>query len=111
VWAAASALFGAIHNWSARIARIAGNCYIQNVGAHYTKELERDLWDIQPYGVARWFVRPLNEHDELMVVHPPEFIHEIRKRQGEFLRRARKQIPLLSMPWKGPLKNWEDVKG
>ena len=62
-----SALFASIFSYQSHVFRAAANHEIQSPGAQITKRLQRLIWDLQPCGISNWVVRPMNNHDEVMV--------------------------------------------
>lgn len=101
-----SALYGAAFGILSSNMRAAGNHVIQSTGAQLTKKLQRRIWDLQPSGVHRWIVRPLNSHDELMTPHVPEVKEKLASIVKEFVTEHRKIIPLLDVEWHTNIPNW-----
>jgi len=108
-----SALFGAAFQVQAANMRAAGNHVIQSSGAQVTKMLQRQIWDIQPEGVADWHVQPLNIHDEIMVPALPDTIKRIEGIVADFMVWLKERVPLAEMDWspvgtEEPLKSWAE---
>lgn len=101
-----SALFAAAFLIQAQNMRAAGNHVIQSTGAQVTKKLQRAIWDIQPQGVHEWYVKPMNVHDEVMVVHKPESTEQLNTVVKDVIEESRKTVPLLDIEWKNNLENW-----
>lgn len=85
--------------------RAAGNHKIQATGAELIKRLEAAVWTLQPAGVHDWVVRPMNNHDELMVPCKKSVEGKVKKIVTEFIEDARKTIPLFNIKWKRQA-NW-----
>ena len=102
-----TALFACAFGTQATIQRAAKNHEIQATGAKITKEVQGDIWELQPSGVHPWVVQPLNEHDSVMV-------STTRKLAGKpidnivqaTVGRFREQVPLLRIDWKTNIPNW-----
>lgn len=103
-----SALFAAAFNMQASNMRAAGNHVIQSSGAQLCKSLERKIWDLQPEGINRWRVQPLNIHDEIMAPALPQLIPEIRKVVDNFVKEGKRIVPLLEIDWSDSLASWAD---
>lgn len=103
-----SALFAAAFSIQAKNVRAAGNHRIQSTGATITKELQKRLWDMQPVGVNRWHVQPLNVHDELMTPMLPELKPKAREIVNGLLDDYKELIPLIAIGWADSLTSWAD---
>jgi len=101
-----SALFAAAFAVQAANMRAAGNHVIQSSGAQLCKMLQRRLWDLQPQGINRWRVQPLNVHDEIMCPAVSLVIPEIRETVEAFIEEYRKDVPLLAIDWSDKLDSW-----
>jgi hypothetical protein len=102
-----SALFGAAFQVQAANMRAAGNHVIQSSGATLCKKLERRIWDVQPGGVHKAVVLPMNIHDEVLAPTLPEYVEQVNTIQSDFIEEHRSVVPLLGMGW-GRLKNWDE---
>lgn len=104
-----SALFGCLLGLQARVIRIAGNVKIQSPGAEITKIVQEAIWaKFQPVGVAGWFVRPMNVHDEINCVHKPELSGAIKDLVNDKVHSLKKHVPLLAMKWQEGIKSWAE---
>ena len=106
--ASQSALYAAAFGLQGANMRAAANHVIQSTGATITKRTQRRIWDIQPSGVHRWLVAPLNVHDEVMVVHDPELREQIAANVEETVQSYKELIPLIQMDWARDLACWKD---
>jgi len=88
--------------------RAAGNHVIQSSGAQLCKMLQRRLWELQPEGINRWRIQPLNVHDEIMCPAIKEIIPNITKIVKDFVQEYRATVPLLDIEWNESLKSWAD---
>ena len=86
--------------------RAAGNHEIQGTGAGLCKELEDEVWLLQPQGARGWHVRILNVHDELQIVHRQGMGKKIKEVKNNFVKRRKELIPLLGMGWTIDSPNW-----
>lgn len=102
-----SALYGAAFQVQAANMRAAGNHVIQSSGATLCKELERLIWDVQPCGIHRPLVSPMNIHDEIITPTDPSVVDKVNRIKDEFIERRKAEVPLLGMGW-GQLKNWDE---
>ena len=103
-----SALFGSAFGIQAQNMRAAANHEIQSPGGQITKDVQRNIWDLQPCGVSVWRVMPINIHDEILVVHRKELKAEIENKVDTTVAKYQNKIPLLKMEWESTLKNWAE---
>jgi DNA polymerase I-like protein with 3'-5' exonuclease and polymerase domains len=103
-----SALFAAAFAVQAANMRAAGNHVIQSSGAQLCKMLQRRLWNLQPSGINRWRIQPLNVHDEIMCPTVSEKIPEVRQIVKTFINDHKKDVPLLEIDWSDKLTTWAD---
>jgi hypothetical protein len=101
-----SALFAAAFALQAANMRAAANHVIQSSGATITKGLQRKIWELQPTGINKWIVRPLNAHDEIKVASIPEIVGEIEGVVKTYLDVIREKVPLIKMVWGKNQKSW-----
>ena len=106
--AARSALFAAAFNVQAANMRAAANHVIQSTGATITKKLERNLWDIQPYGINHWRIQPFNVHDEVMAPVVPKYSPEVTRIVNELIDELKPTVPLIEMDWSAGMKSWAE---
>lgn len=106
-----SALFAAAFALQAANMRAAANHVIQSSGAQKTKELQVLIWTLQPAGINRWRVQPLNIHDEIMAPTHPSIIEAEQQLVQQFLENSRPAVPLIAMEWKTNLSSWSDKGG
>lgn len=104
-----SACFAAAFNIQSKNLRAATNHLIQSVGASITKELQRELWDLQPVGINPAFILPLNIHDEIVACVRNGLEKKTETVVSSFLTRYRKYVELLEMDWKVRIPNWASV--
>jgi len=103
-----SALYAAAFAVQSSNMRSAGNHVIQSTGATVTKELQAKIWEIQPTGIHRWRVQPMNVHDEINTPTHPDYVKSVTKIVKSFIEGMKSKIPLISMTWKTKLKTWAD---
>lgn len=101
-----SAIFGAMFQIQGGNMRAAGNHAIQSTGAELTKILEHRLWALQPTGIRRWHIRPMNIHDELMCPVLKKLALRTKQIVEEFVLEYKKLIRLLGIKWKIGLSSW-----
>lgn len=106
-----SALYGAAFAIQAQNMRSAANHEIQSPGAEITKRAQRRIWDLQPAGVHKLLVAPMNVHDELMVVNDPSVTEAITVVVRETVEYYRPQVPLIGITWYRVMGNWAGKKG
>ena len=106
--AVASALYGAAFQLQAATTRAANNHLIQSPGAQITKYVQRKIWDIQPAGVNKWLVAPMNIHDEVMICTDPKVKDELIRTVTEAVVSYRDRVPLIAMEFGTNLRNWGD---
>jgi DNA polymerase I-like protein with 3'-5' exonuclease and polymerase domains len=95
-----SALYGAAFSVQSAAQRAGSNHRIQAAGAKITKVVQHNVWrKHQPVGFAPWKVRPLNIHDEILVVTRPELTDSIAKTVQESVESFRSKVPLIKMDW------------
>ena len=103
-----SALFGCAFQIQAANMRAAGNHVIQSSGATTTKELQRALWNLQPAGISKWVVQPMNVHDEIMCPTDPEYVEDVDRVQKKFVEDLKQTVPLAGLDWGNNLNSWAD---
>lgn len=103
-----SACFAAAFALQAANMRAAGNHKIQSTGAELTKILQVRVWEVQPSGIGRWRVQPLNIHDEIMCPMMPEYNLQVEQIVKDFITEYGQKIPLLEMEWKKNIESWGD---
>jgi hypothetical protein len=106
--AARSALFAAAFAVQASNMRAAANHVIQSSGATITKKLQRNLWEIQPYGINHWRIQPFNVHDEVMAPVLPQYSSEVTRVVNELVEELKPLVPLISMDWSDKMKSWAE---
>lgn len=101
-----SALYGAAFSVQSAVQRAASNHRIQAAGARVTKVVQHTLWTkFQPVGFAPWRARPINIHDEVIVVTQPELTGPIQQTVVDTVDSFRDKVPLLKLGW-GPMTSW-----
>lgn len=106
-----SALYGAAFGVAEACVRAAGNHIIQSPGAQITKELEVKIWGLQPAGVHKFVVAPMNIHDEVMSVTDPDYVEKEAEIVEEVVESFRDKVPLIGMDWCKDMDNWSEKKG
>lgn len=109
--AAQSALYGAAFAMQAANMRAAANHEIQSPGAQITKAVQRAIWELQPVGVHKLYVAPLNVHDELMVATHPNYVEKVTEAVTNSVESFRLHVPLIGMTWNEAQDNWAEKKG
>lgn len=103
-----SALYASAFQLQASNMRAACNHVIQSTGATITKTVQARVWTLQPSGIAKWSVQPMNNHDEIMVVHKQGMGEEIEQVVQDTVEEFRNTVPLLSIDWKVGIKDWSE---
>ena len=103
-----SALFAAAFAMQAANMRAAANHEIQSSGAEITKMLQNDIWELQPEGINRWRVIPLNVHDEIECPALKEVVPLIKEKVDALVERLKAKVPLIAIDWSDKLKSWAD---
>jgi len=109
--AVASALYGAAFQIQAANIRAANNHLIQSPGAMITKDLQRHIWDLQPWGIGPWIVAPLNVHDEVLSVTRPDYVQKATDIVVQVVESYRDRVPLIGMKWVTSMESWAGKKG
>lgn len=104
--AAQSALYAAAFGIQASNMRAAANHEIQSSGAQKTKELQVNIWSLQPVGINEWVVQPMNIHDEVMAPHRPEVGDALKAKVSETVTKLKETVPLTDMEWANDLETW-----
>ena len=86
--------------------RAAGNHIIQSTGAQITKEVEVNIWTVQPHGVHGWRVVPMNIHDEVMCPTKNEYTKQVKEIVNRSVESYKPQVPSIAMDWQIGLKSW-----
>jgi hypothetical protein len=103
-----SALYAAAFALQATVTRAAGNHVIQSSGAQITKKVQRRIWDVQPSGVGKWYVQPMNIHDEVMCPTDPSKKEQVKQIVNDTVESFKPTVPLIKMEWSTDLKSWAD---
>lgn len=103
-----SALYGAAFQIQAGNTRAAANHVIQSAGAQVTKYLQRRIWDIQPVGIHKFVVLPMNIHDEILTPTLPEYIPLVASTVANVVEEFRPRVPLIAIDWSDNLDSWAD---
>jgi hypothetical protein len=103
-----SALFGAAFQIQAANVRAAKNHEIQSTGAEITKATQVDIWKLQPSGINKWLVQPMNIHDEIecVVKDDPALIEQVKQVVLAKVESYRPLVPLIGMEWKTNMESW-----
>lgn len=103
-----SALYGAAFAIQAANMRAAANHVIQSTGATITKLLQVKLWELQPIGINKWNIMPMNIHDEIMTPMLDTLQEKASVIVKDFVESMRPKVPLIEIEWKNNLKNWSE---
>jgi len=103
-----SAIFASAFNIQSKNMRAAANHEIQSTGAKITKDLQKEIWELQPVGVNDWFVECFQVHDEVMVCTQLNFIDPLEKIVNSFVNKHKSLIPLIKIDWSESLANWSE---
>ena len=106
--AVASALYAAAFALQASNMRAAANHVIQSPEAILLKDLQCRIWGIQPTGISKWVVRPMNVHDELQCPMVPEVADFVESIVRGFITEMKAYIPLIKMGWSKGMANWAE---
>lgn len=103
-----SALYAAAFTLQAANMRAAGNHIIQGSGAQITKRLERNIWDMQPHGVNKWLVQPMNEHDEIMCPCVYLRVSDLNEIVKNTVKSFTDKVSLLAIDWHNDMESWAE---
>ena len=105
-----SALFAAAFGVQGKCLRAAANHFIQSPGADITKDLQVNLWSLQPVGACPWHIQPFNVHDEINTCWDNNYVLEeqLNSCVDKTINKYIKKIPLLSVGWKNNLQSWAE---
>lgn len=103
-----SALFGAAFGLQSANMRAAANHVIQSTGAELTKQLQLELWNIQPKGINHWRIVPMNIHDEVMTPVKSAYREEAKRIVESFVEKNKELVPLLEMDWSPNMQSWAE---
>lgn len=103
-----SALFGAAFQVQAGNMRAGANHVIQSAGAYITKRLQRNIWNLQPAGVHKFVVMPMNVHDEVISPALPEYVEKQQAVVDATVEEFRPRVPLIAIDWGNNLQTWAD---
>jgi len=106
--AVSSALYGAAFSIQSSAMRAAANHVIQSAGATITKKVQRNIWNLQPSGVAPWRTIPMNIHDEIASPTKPEYVDEVNDIVNQTVESFRSKVPLIKMEWASGAKSWAE---
>ncbi len=103
-----SALYGAAFAIQSGIIRAARNHVIQSSGAQITKAVQVAIWGVQPTGIHKWYVQPMNIHDEIECPCLPEVVDQVKQIVNETVETFRPTVPLIKLDWQTNLNSWAD---
>lgn len=103
-----SALFAAAFALQSANMRAALNHVIQSSGATMTKDLQCNIWELQPSGISDWLVQPMNIHDEIMVSAEKSMPPIVRKVVDNYVELNRDKVPLLAIDWSDFMLTWAE---
>lgn len=103
--ASMSAMYSVCFSLQNQMFRAAANHEMQSPGGELTKRLQYEIWSFQPVGVHKWYVMPLNMHDELETPTDKEISHLVKQRVKETVLSFRQYVPLIKMDF-GTIKHW-----
>jgi len=103
-----SALYAATFALQASNMRAAGNHVIQSSGAHITKLVQKNIWDLQPSGAGPWKVQPMNIHDEIMCPTAPDTVDKVTRVVSDTVESFRAKVPLIGIDWGNNLVSWAE---
>lgn len=103
-----SATFAAAFQIQAACMRAALNHELQSTGAEKTKDLQYELWELQPSGVGEWEILTLNVHDEIVAPSLPKHREACKTIVHDFCVKNRDLIPFLKMDWSSDLQDWAE---
>ena len=104
--AVCSALYAAAFQLQAANMRAAANHVIQSPEASILKNFQCEIWTLQPSGIERWIVRPMNIHDEIQSPTDSDYAEKTIPIVEACVKHYQQYIPLLAMDWKVGLENW-----
>jgi hypothetical protein len=103
-----SAIYAGAFGLQSGIIRAAGNHKIQSPGGQMTKELECEIWSLQPTGIHPFHVKPFNVHDELQVAVRSDKVEQLERIKDSYIEYRKEVVPLIAMDWKSDCKNWKE---
>ena len=103
-----SALFACAFQIQAANMRAAANHKIQSSGGSITKDLQNEIWTLQPQGIHPWIVMPLNIHDEVACPTAKGYEHVIKETVDNFNEKLKERVPLISMKWETHATSWAE---
>ncbi len=103
-----SALYGAAFGMQANNERAANNHIIQSSGATVTKDVQAEIWTLQPHGVHKFHVQPMNIHDEIQCPCLPELVDKVADIVLKKVETFRSRVPLIRMDWVKSCNSWAD---
>lgn len=106
-----SALYGAAFQIGEGIVRAAANHEIQSPGAEITKATQVAIWGLQPAGVHKFVVAPMNVHDEVISVTHPDYVEKQAEIVADTVESFRKYVPLIGIKWCRDMDNWAEKSG
>ena len=106
-----SALFASAFAVQSSNMRAAGNHRIQSTGADLTKQLQAELWTLQPAGIFSWHIQCMNVHDEVMAVIKKELMDKAEQIVLKFVEKTKETIPLVGVDWQSDIDSWAGKKG
>lgn len=103
-----SALYGCAFAIQNSNTRAAINHVIQSSGATVTKLVQRRIWGLQPSGIHKYAVQPMNVHDEIQCPCLPEYVDRVAQIVKSTVEEIRPKVPLIRMDWQKYCSTWAD---
>ena len=103
-----SAIFGAAMSMQGRIQRQGSNFQMQCPGAMICKRCQASIWGLQPPGVSKWLVQPINVHDEVICQHRAKVGQSCSDALYSEVEAHRRLVPLIAIDWKQDIPSWYD---
>lgn len=101
-----SALYASAFGLQGSCMRAALNHEIQSSGAQITKKMQKNIWDIQPYGVHEFIVQPAQCHDECITPVKIGYEDQVHQAVQKTIDSYKDKVPLLKMEFKIGVPDW-----
>jgi hypothetical protein len=88
------------------IIRAGINHRIQSPGGQITKELQAEIYKLQPTGIGPWIVAPINVHDEIETPIRKGYETKVKELVDAKVDYFKRFVPLIKMQFKLYMKNW-----
>lgn len=103
-----SALYAASFGLQGNNERAAANHVIQSPGADICKDVQTQIWEVQPVGYHDWCVANMNVHDEVLAAVADPYVDQVANIVNKTVAKYKSKVPMIKMEWKKDMQTWAE---